>query len=56
MQLLSLGEAAAVARAEFGSRPRDSDRKHCSGGSPFAAMLKLLKREHPIPSSMEPCC
>jgi len=56
MQLLPLGEAAAMARAEFGSSPRDSDREHWSGGSPFAATLKLLKREHPFPSSMEPCC
>lgn len=55
MQLLSLSDEAAMERVQLGSRPRDSDRDHCSGGSSFAAVLKLLKREHPVSSSKEPC-
>jgi hypothetical protein len=47
IQLLPLGEEA-MARPQFGSRPRDSDSEHCSGCSsdlPFAAaMLKLMTR------------
>lgn len=53
MQLLSpLGEEAAMARAHPGSRPRDSESEHCSDGSSFAALLKLLKRGLPFPSSL----
>lgn len=52
MQLLSLGEEDAMARAHFGSRPRDSESEHCSDGWSFAAMLKLLKGGHPFPPSL----
>jgi hypothetical protein len=54
MLLLSpLGEeAAAMARAHLGSRPRDSESEHCSDGSSLAAMLKLLKRGLPLASSL----
>lgn len=63
MQLLSpLGEEVAMARAPFVSRPRDSEREHCSSdgsSSSFAALLKLLleRRGHPFPSSsLESSC
>jgi hypothetical protein len=63
-QLLSpLGEEeVAMARARFVSRPRDSEREHCSSdgsSSSFAALLKLLleRRGHPFPSSsLESSC
>lgn len=63
MQLLSpLGEdEVAMALARLVSRPRDSEREHCSsdGSSSFAALLKLLleRRGHPFPSSsLESSC
>lgn len=55
MQLLSLSDEAAMAPVQLGSRPRDSDREHCSGRPSFAVVLKLLKRGHTFSSSAEPC-